>query len=394
VINGVAYVLYSLFSRHLLRDLTPTGADLRGIGASLKEHLKLRHPTGEVPAAVLQSSPTERDLVLADHRHGGPPWLTADRLGRLARGTPIRSHDSLHRRVVAVCVRRRARVRGHHQRLLEPFAIDDHRLLPDRCRQDRDRVMTSRRNFLVRSVGALGAAALAGCDRLSESEWFTKVLRSNRGLNRGVQKALGKRPSMAQEFGEKELSPYFRSNGTDMPGSPVYAEHARRGFADWTLRVTGLVENPSEFRMARLRAMPSRTQITRHDCVEGWSAIGKWTGVPLAELLKIVRPKPSVRYAVFHCADAMSDTDPPEYYYESIDMDDVYHLQTILAYGLNGRELPIQNGAPLRLRVERQLGYKHAKYVHTIELVETFAHIGRGNGGYWEDYGYQWYAGI
>jgi DMSO/TMAO reductase YedYZ molybdopterin-dependent catalytic subunit len=146
--------------------------------------------------------------------------------------------------------------------------------------------------------------------------------------------------------------------------------------------------------MARLRSMPSRTQITRHDCVEGWSAIGKWTGVPLSELLKAVRPQPSVRFAVFHCADAMDDGTPREYYYESIDMDDAYHPQTILAYRLNGRDLPIENGAPLRLRVERQLGYKHAKYVHTVELVDSFARFGRGNGGYWEDHGYQWYAGI
>ena len=254
--------------------------------------------------------------------------------------------------------------------------------------------MTSRRNFLIRGFGALNAVALAGCDRLSSNKWFRDVLHSSSALNEGVQKALGKRPSMAQEFTEADLSPAFRSNGTAMPTGPAYAEHARRGFADWTLRITGLVENPSEFRMARLRAMPSRTQITRHDCVEGWSAIGKWTGVPLAEVLKIVRPKPSVRYAVFHCADAMSEGDPPEYYYESIDMDDAYHPQTILAYGLNGKDMPIKNGAPLRLRVERQLGYKHAKYVHTIELVETFVHVGSGWGGYWEDYGYQWYAGI
>jgi len=252
----------------------------------------------------------------------------------------------------------------------------------------------SRRNFLVRSVGAFGAALLSGCDRLSGSESFVQVLQSSSALSYGVQKALGWRPSMAQEFSETDLSPNFRSNGTAMPAGAAYGEHARRGFADWTLRVTGSVENPSEFRMARLRAMPRRTQITRHDCVEGWSVIGKWTGVPLAAILNTVRPKPSVRYAVFHCADAMSNSDPPEFYYESIDMDDAYHPQTILAYGLNGQDLPIKNGAPLRLRVERQLGYKHAKYVHTIELVENFAHVGQGNGGYWEDYGYQWYAGI
>ena len=124
--------------------------------------------------------------------------------------------------------------------------------------------------------------------------------------------------------------------------------------------------------------MPSRTQITRHDCVEGWSAIGKWTGVPLSEVLARVGPSDSARYVVFHCADLMSSGD---LYYESIDMEDAYHPQTILAYGLNDAVLPIANGAPLRLRLERQLGYKMAKYVMRIELVASFAHLGRGRAG-------------
>ena len=124
-----------------------------------------------------------------------------------------------------------------------------------------------------------------------------------------------------------------------------------------------------------------------------WSAIGKWTGVPLAALLAVARPKPSARYVVFHCADPM-EPGGKEPYYESIDMDDAYHPQTILAHGLNGKNLPIANGAPLRLRVERQLGYKHAKYLMRVELVESFEPIGGGKGGYWEDHGYQWYAGV
>jgi DMSO/TMAO reductase YedYZ molybdopterin-dependent catalytic subunit len=136
--------------------------------------------------------------------------------------------------------------------------------------------------------------------------------------------------------------------------------------------------------------MPSRTQITRHDCVEGWSAIGQWTGVPLAQLLAVVRPRPEARYVVFHCADSFGSAP----YYESIDMDDAFHPQTLLAYMLNDKTLPVTNGAPLRLRVERQLGYKHAKYVMRLELVDDFSRIGGGRGGYWEDQGYQWYAGI
>jgi DMSO/TMAO reductase YedYZ molybdopterin-dependent catalytic subunit len=162
------------------------------------------------------------------------------------------------------------------------------------------------------------------------------------------------------------------------------------GFADWKLVVDGLVEQAGAWSLEQLRALPSRTQITRHDCVEGWSAIGQWTGVPLAQLLAVVKPQPGARYVVFHCADSFGSAP----YYESIDMDDAFHPQTLLAYMLNDKTLPVTNGAPLRLRVERQLGYKHAKYVMRLELVDDFSRIGGGQGGYWEDQGYQWYAGI
>ena len=198
---------------------------------------------------------------------------------------------------------------------------------------------------------------------------------------------------MAQEFPEADLSPSFRSNGTAMPDSEAYEALAAKGFAGYRLEVGGLVESPRSLSLSDVRALESRTQITRHDCVEGWSAIGKWKGAKLSALLDVVKPKPNARYVVFHCADPMSD-DGKDPYYESIDMDDAWHPQTILAYDLNGELLPIKNGAPLRLRVERQLGYKHAKYVMRIELVESFAHIAGGKGGYWEDQGYQWYAGI
>jgi DMSO/TMAO reductase YedYZ molybdopterin-dependent catalytic subunit len=196
---------------------------------------------------------------------------------------------------------------------------------------------------------------------------------------------------MAQEFTEADLSPTFRSNGTDDPDDPAYRALAANQFVDWSLRVDGLVNRPSNFTLAQLRALPSRTQITRHDCVEGWSAIGKWTGVPLSDILAVVQPHARARYAVFHCADVMDDG---ARYYESVDLDDAYHAQTILAYALNGRPLPVANGAPLRVRIERQLGYKMAKYIMRIELVDSFHTIAEGRGGYWEDRGYEWYAGI
>lgn len=249
----------------------------------------------------------------------------------------------------------------------------------------------SRRRVLAQLLTGAGAALLAGCDAASRTQWFPKILGVGEHLTRGAQHLLTSRRSMAQEFEEADLSPQFRSNGTSNPQSPAYQAHARNGFADWALQVDGLVASPATLTLAQLRAMPSRTQITRHDCVEGWSAIGKWTGVPLGEVLARVKASDSVRYVVFHCADQMSSGD---LYYESIDMEDAYHPQTILAYGLNDVVLPIANGAPLRLRVERQLGYKMAKYVTRIELVASFAHVGRGKGGYWEDRGYEWFAGI
>jgi len=138
-----------------------------------------------------------------------------------------------------------------------------------------------------------------------------------------------------------------------------------------------------------------RTQITRHDCVEGWSAIGEWTGTPLGPLLRSVGLKSNARYVVFRCADdLLNSPDGSGLYYESIDLIDAFHPQTILAYKMNGEDLPVRHGAPLRVRIERQLGYKMAKYIMRIEVVENFQTIGFGRGGFWEDRGYEWYAGI
>ncbi len=256
-----------------------------------------------------------------------------------------------------------------------------------------DTVEVARRRFLGRFAASLGALGVAGCDRLSRSEWFPKVLGTAEQLNRRVAKAVTGRKALAQEFSAGDLSPTFRSNGTAEPDNPRYAALAANGFDGYALEVAGLVEKPRSFSLAELRALPSRTQITRHDCVEGWSAIGKWQGARLSAVLDAVQPAAAARYVVFRCFDPMDDNGGSPYY-ESIDMDDAYHEQTLLAYMLNDKPLPVANGAPIRLRVERQLGYKHAKYVMRLELVESFAGIGEGKGGYWEDQGYQWYAGI
>ncbi len=251
----------------------------------------------------------------------------------------------------------------------------------------------TRRSLMTRLLAGASVVVLSGCEKLSETTWFPKVLGLGEKATYKIQRLVLPRKAMAQEFTETDLSPQFRSNGTSMPNNPTYMALAAKGFTDYRLEVGGLVERPMTFSLADIRKFPSRTQITRHDCVEGWSAIGMWKGARLSALLEAVHLKPNARYVVFHCADPMEE-DGSSPYYESIDLEDAFHPQTILAYELNGKPLPIQNGAPLRLRLERQLGYKMAKYVMRLEIVEDFSGIAGGKGGYWEDQGYEWYAGI
>jgi DMSO/TMAO reductase YedYZ molybdopterin-dependent catalytic subunit len=251
-----------------------------------------------------------------------------------------------------------------------------------------------RRKLLTRSTGVVGTLLLSGCDRLAENTEVQRILSSIEGLTQTVQRLIGGRHTLAPEYTETDLSAQFRANGTVNPDDDDYQELASKQFVDWRLEVTGLVDRPLRLSLEELRVMPSRTQITRHDCVEGWSCIGKWKGVILGHVLRQAGLRPEARYVVFHCADPMDSGDPNSKYYESIGLDEAFHPQTILAYEMNDAALPVAHGAPIRLRVERQLGYKMAKYVMRIELVNSFARIRSGNGGYWEDLGYAWYAGI
>jgi DMSO/TMAO reductase YedYZ molybdopterin-dependent catalytic subunit len=255
--------------------------------------------------------------------------------------------------------------------------------------------LESRRRLLLALASGTGSLLLAGCDRAAGNAGFAELMRSAEPLTLGSQRLLLQGRPLAREYGEGDLSPRFKANGSLQPGSDAWRRHLDNGFADWRLQVDGLVERPLQLSLAELKALPSRTQITRHDCVEGWSAIGKWQGVPLGRLLDMARLRPGARYVVFHCADELDPNARHDgFYYESIDLIDAWHPQTILAYAMNGQPLPVAHGAPLRLRVERQLGYKHAKYVMRIEVVDSFSRIVGGRGGFWEDRGYEWYAGI
>jgi DMSO/TMAO reductase YedYZ molybdopterin-dependent catalytic subunit len=246
----------------------------------------------------------------------------------------------------------------------------------------------NRRGFIA--SGASGVL-LGGCDRLNNSPGFRGVLRSAEKLTMASQRLVSPRDALAREFSEADMSPIFRSNGTAMPGTTEYAQHLAEQFANWRLTVDGLVARPLSISLQALRSIPHRVQITRHDCVEGWSAIAKWHGLQLSRILNQAGLSARAKYIVFHCADRFGDKP----YYESIDLVDAFHPQTIIAWGMNGHLLPVANGAPLRLRVERQLGYKQAKYVQRIEAVDSLAHVYGGKGGYWEDNAdYEWYAGV
>src|SRR5258708_5525448 len=250
-----------------------------------------------------------------------------------------------------------------------------------------------RRGFLARAAAGAGTLLLGGCYDLSQKPWVLDLLGEVELLTRRAQRLFAGNHALAPEFSKADIAPAFRANGTLNPGSANYQTHAANGFRDWRVTVGGLVEKPLSLSVADLRGLPARTQITRHDCVEGWSCIGEWTSVPLAHVLAMARVNPAARYVMFYCADAMGEGDNT-LYYESLDLLEATHPQTLLAYELNGASLPVQNGAPVRLRAERQLGYKMAKYIERIELVADFRNLRGGKGGYWEDQGYAWYAGI
>jgi DMSO/TMAO reductase YedYZ molybdopterin-dependent catalytic subunit len=245
------------------------------------------------------------------------------------------------------------------------------------------------RRALIGSV--VGLPLLTGCDALNESPAFRKILSMGEVMHQHSQRTLMDRNALAREFDRSDLSPSFRANGSQMVEGPGYAAHVATGFRDWRIRVGGLVRRPLSLSMADIRTLPQRRQITRHDCVEGWSAIGAWQGARLGPILTAAQLLPAARYIVFRCADRIGGVP----YYESIDLVDALHPQTILAWQLNDRTLPVANGAPVRLRVERHLGYKHAKFIESIEAVASLDGIGAGKGGFWEDrVDYEWHAGI
>lgn len=241
------------------------------------------------------------------------------------------------------------------------------------------------------ALAAIAALMTGACSEIADSNAGRSLAKSAENWHRRAHRALANRQALAREYSKADVSTYFRGNGTVRIDRPEYKAALDAGFPDWRVEVRGLFDNPLSLSLNDIRTMPQRTQITRHDCVEGWSAIGEWTGPQLSHVLDAAKVQEGANFIVFRCADTLRGGD----YYESIDMVDAYHPQTIIAHLLNGEAIPEKNGAPLRMRVERQLGYKHPKYLTAIEAVASLDDIGGGKGGYWEDRAnYQWYAGV
>jgi DMSO/TMAO reductase YedYZ molybdopterin-dependent catalytic subunit len=249
----------------------------------------------------------------------------------------------------------------------------------------------TRREALLGGVAAAGGLLLPGCGR-ELPPTYGHILRMGDPFTCAAHRTLLRGRALAREYSHTDISS-FPAIGTTDPGDPgqaffsktsgpVYAQLRSGAFADWRLAIEGHVDRPGTYTLADMKRFPSRTQITRQMCEEGWSAIAEWTGVPLGLVLQAAGTRPTARFVQFHAFDDIAD---------GIDMLDALHPQTLLAYGMNGRDLTVPHGAPVRLRVETQLGYKSVKYLQRIVVTDAFDDL--GTLGPLQN-GWSWYAGI
>lgn len=242
--------------------------------------------------------------------------------------------------------------------------------------------LITRRKALVTGLASLGGLLLPGCTK-PVPPTYGNILRMGDALTYKAQRALLPGQSLAKEYRLSDVSS-FPAVGTVNPadnskgyGSDEYGKLSREEFTGWRLTIEGRVSRPGTYSLDDLKKFPARTQITRHTCEEGWSAIAQWTGVPLGSILQSAGILPSARFVNYQSYDGWQD---------SIDLLDAFHPQTILAYGMNGRNLTIPHGAPVRMRVETQIGYKSMKYLQKIIVTDEFVDLG--------DNGWAWYTGI
>ena len=256
--------------------------------------------------------------------------------------------------------------------------------------------LLTRRSMLAGLGGAAAAGLLAANrTRLSNAEGYQPLLDIGDVMGRRLQRIamMARGRPLAMEYRPDQISlnhPVKGGFGSAwIEKDPVFDRMAAQGFRDWRLKIRGLIDKPSDFSIVDILGMPKRTQITMHSCDEGWSAIGQWTGVPLGWLLMHVGMSSRAKYIVFYAMDKMASVNV----FDSIDLFDAFHPQTILAHRFNGADLPIGHGAPLRLRLELQIGYKNLKHLDRIEAVDSLDKVAAGRGGLYQKFGYQWYAG-
>ncbi len=244
-----------------------------------------------------------------------------------------------------------------------------------------------RRLFLATSISAALSACAPIGTKLNDNHGFHNFLESAEGLN---ELAIGTR-GRATLYRPSDISNDFPIDSLDTPTDSTYSGLVGDGFRSYRLIVDGLVDRPQALTLPQLHGLMQMSQITRHDCVEGWSVIAQWQGVRLADVIAMAAPRDGARFAVFHSFDRDANGTP---YYESLSLEQAAHPQTLLALRQNGGPIVPDRGAPVRLTVPTQLGYKSAKWVRRIQIVASVGTIGSGKGGYWEDQGYEWYAGI
>jgi DMSO/TMAO reductase YedYZ molybdopterin-dependent catalytic subunit len=248
----------------------------------------------------------------------------------------------------------------------------------------------SRRKLITTSLAVTaGASGLAVAARLARGYGLIPpdaggMYGAGEALTYASQRLLT-RHSLAREFPRSQISKAPFANGKP-PQGPAYERLQAGAFADWRLAVDGMVARPASFSLAGLRSYPSRSQITHLACEEGWSFIAEWTGVPLSDVLNVVGILPQARYVVYFSIQPG--------WWDSVDMNDALHPQTLVTYGMNGAELPVGHGGPIRLRVPRQLGYKSVKYVTRLTVTDSLKGFGKGLGSAAPEAGYSWYAGI
>jgi len=235
------------------------------------------------------------------------------------------------------------------------------------------------------------SAALAGCGAIGTKLTVNDRIHSILDAGESLDLALIGTHGLVREYAASDISRDFPINSLDTPADTAYAHLVRNAFASFRLSVDGMVERPLSLSLAQMSLMPQTSQITRNDCVEGWSAVAQWSGVALRDGIALARPRKGAGFVVFHTFDRDANGVP---YYESLDFSQALHPQTLLALNQNGAPIAPDRGAPVRLKIPTQLGYKSAKWVRHIQVVPSLSRLFGGKGGYWEDQGYQWYAGI